>query len=111
MREASVQGPQHEDDDERHTTDCHEEGQALIPLGHVPDEKAGSSNCDRRDNHTHDHAHQRKRHASNEAQQVAWELWQDPPVGNKGPMTVRVLDSAGDLIHTISFPDPDKAKH
>ena len=29
----------------------------------------------------------------------------------KGPVTVRVLDSAGDLIHAVSFPDPDKAKH
>jgi hypothetical protein len=49
--------------------------------------------------------------ACHEAQQVAWELWQDPPVGNKGPVTVSVLDSAGYLIHTVSFPDPDKAKH
>ena len=39
-----MQGPQYEDDDERHTTDCHEEDQALIPLGHIADEKAGSSN-------------------------------------------------------------------
>jgi hypothetical protein len=46
-----------------------------------------------------------------EAQQVAWELWQELPYGNKGPVTVRVIDSAGTLIHMVTFPDPDSAKH
>jgi hypothetical protein len=49
--------------------------------------------------------------ACHEAQQVAWELWQDPPVGNEGPVTVSVLDSAGHLIHTVSFPDSHNTKH
>jgi hypothetical protein len=35
--------------------------------------------------------------ACHDAQQVAWKPWQDPPVGNKGPVT-SVLDSAGHLI-------------
>jgi len=49
--------------------------------------------------------------ACHEAQQVAWELWQDPPLGSKGPVIVRVLDSAGRLIHTVAFPDPNQTRH
>jgi hypothetical protein len=43
--------------------------------------------------------------------QVTWELWQDPSDGSQSPVTVRVIDDAGHLIHMISFPAPDAAKH
>jgi hypothetical protein len=44
--------------------------------------------------------------ARHRAQAVAWTLWQDLPalVGSRGPVTVR--DSARDLVHTVTAPDP-----
>jgi hypothetical protein len=45
------------------------------------------------------------------AQAVVWTLWQDLPArGSCGPVTVRVRDSAGDLVHTVTAPDPDRSK-
>jgi hypothetical protein len=49
--------------------------------------------------------------ARREACEVAWELWQDPPFGSKGPVTVRVLNSAGRLVHVVNFPDPYATTH
>ena len=46
--------------------------------------------------------------AGHRAQAVAWTLWQDlPALGSSGPVTVRVRDSAGDLVHTVTAPDPE----
>jgi hypothetical protein len=45
--------------------------------------------------------------ARHRAQAVAWTLWQDLlALGSRGPVTVRVRDSAGDLIHTVTAPAP-----
>jgi hypothetical protein len=45
--------------------------------------------------------------ARRRAQAVAWTLWQDlPALGSRGPVTARVRNSAGDLVHTVTAPDP-----
>jgi hypothetical protein len=45
--------------------------------------------------------------ARRRAQVVAWTLWQDLPArGSRSPVNVRVRDSAGDLIHTVTAPAP-----